>query len=601
MIYKLALSGVRYRWKDYLILFSGLSIGTAIFYMFSALAMNPVFLKANIGISLISQVFYFGVILLTLITMVYVIYAQSFLMGMRYKDYGMFLMLGAKNSKISQLIIVETLTVHIISTIFGVFLGMGLTKVASQWLANQINFSLKNLTVINLSAILLTIAVFVSLALICAVGSVFQVVRKPLSQILKMNQATEIPKNISIKQFGEVIIGIMLLVTGFYFMFEIDHFQLLSLPIALFTISFGTYFIIHSIFSVVLNFLRKSKFGFHQLRLFTLGQLQFRISSYTKVLAMVSILFALALGSITVGMGYQRQIPLISSHYSAYSMNLTNPNKRAKEIINKLDLAKKVVYEQKSDKTTVYFKNSQLTSAPYQEVKKGSSDMSQLKKTEYQNVSVSALEENRQRLTSFMSLQNANQQNKRVKFISDQEFAKLNLQNNRLYLIRVKNLSNSFHELTELNKSRTNIVGGSLVLANSYDMYVLSNTMFGGLEFVGLFLGIAFLTMLASCMMFKVLSGAKVDQRRYTMLNKIGVSMRQLKNSISKEIAVLFLIPAVIGIAYVGLGLQMFKKLMIDPYDHWYLPVLGFIICYGIYYGLTVIIYRSLVIPKQKR
>lgn len=53
------------------------------------------------------------------------------------------------------------------------------------------------------------------------------------------------------------------------------------------------------------------------------------------------------------------------------------------------------------------------------------------------------------------------------------------------------------------------------------DVYNTFNSMFSGFEFMGFFLGLAFLTMLASCLMFKILSGSKSDQVRYEMLQKL--------------------------------------------------------------------------------
>ncbi|MBK5514820.1 hypothetical protein JFT70_07070 [Bacillus sp. TH11] len=46
--------------------------------------------------------------------------------------------------------------------------------------------------------------------------------------------------------------------------------------------------------------------------------------------------------------------------------------------------------------------------------------------------------------------------------------------------------------------------------------------------FMGFFLGIAFLAMMASCLMFKILSGASKDIMRYQMLRKIGVRQELL-------------------------------------------------------------------------
>lgn len=46
MLVKLSLSGIKSRFKDYLVLFSGLVMAAAIFYMFEALATNRSFIKA---------------------------------------------------------------------------------------------------------------------------------------------------------------------------------------------------------------------------------------------------------------------------------------------------------------------------------------------------------------------------------------------------------------------------------------------------------------------------------------------------------------------------------------------------------------------------
>ena len=47
MLTKLALGGLKNRFRDYAVLFSGLVIASAVFYMFMSLATNTSFLKKN--------------------------------------------------------------------------------------------------------------------------------------------------------------------------------------------------------------------------------------------------------------------------------------------------------------------------------------------------------------------------------------------------------------------------------------------------------------------------------------------------------------------------------------------------------------------------
>ena len=83
MLWKLSLTGIKGRFKDYLVLFSGLIMSSAIFYMFEALATNKDFVTSNSPIGMAAIVFQIGSVLLGIITLVYIIYANSFLMSMR--------------------------------------------------------------------------------------------------------------------------------------------------------------------------------------------------------------------------------------------------------------------------------------------------------------------------------------------------------------------------------------------------------------------------------------------------------------------------------------------------------------------------------------
>ncbi|OTE88238.1 ABC transporter permease, partial [Escherichia coli] len=116
MLWKLSLTGIKARLKDYIVLFSGLVMASAIFYMFESMASNEAFLKSNSIISMVVFIFRFGSVLLGIITFAYILYANSFLMAMRQKDYAMFMMLGAKGRKIAQMIFIETFLVGIAAT-----------------------------------------------------------------------------------------------------------------------------------------------------------------------------------------------------------------------------------------------------------------------------------------------------------------------------------------------------------------------------------------------------------------------------------------------------------------------------------------------------
>ncbi|MGO3468465.1 MAG: hypothetical protein ACTIMJ_03935 [Weissella hellenica] len=86
-MFGIALKSLRSKWRDYIVLFVGLIISAAIFYMFSAMANNKAFLESNSIVSQISIIFVIGEILLGIITFVYLNFANAFLLRLRQSDY----------------------------------------------------------------------------------------------------------------------------------------------------------------------------------------------------------------------------------------------------------------------------------------------------------------------------------------------------------------------------------------------------------------------------------------------------------------------------------------------------------------------------------
>src|SRR5690625_1108352 len=108
MLLKLSLSSMRKLFKDYLVLLFGLTISISIFYMFQTLAQNEVFLESNAMIGSSVFIFHVGTFILAAITIFYILYATSFVLSMRQREMGMYMTLGAKKHKVSQLMFFET-------------------------------------------------------------------------------------------------------------------------------------------------------------------------------------------------------------------------------------------------------------------------------------------------------------------------------------------------------------------------------------------------------------------------------------------------------------------------------------------------------------
>lgn len=597
MLSKLALGGLKNRFRDYAVLFSGLVIASAVFYMFMALATNTSFLKKNSPIGFTPFIFGFGAVLLAIITLVYIVYANSFLLSMRQRDYAMFMMLGAKGRKIGQLIFLETVTVGIMATIGGIFIGMVGTLFIGKWIIAALHAPATGFSPIWVPAILWTLGFFFVLFLLSAMYNAAKLLKTPMLQLLHQAQTPNRIKQHKSSFALQIVLGVILLAIGYYSMANVPKFQLMAIPLALVTIVLGTYFLFNSVFVALISLMKRNRtFAAKQLHTFTLSQLSFRIRDYTRILSVVAMLFALALGAITVGMGFTHDIPKLASQATVYDVTVASPNAATRAEINKLqDVTAKQQYELKSDAKTVYISKAELDAHPL-EIKAVDKDINA------PNIKVTS--QNFEKLIKLypgaFGIFIGNNRGKQMKVADAATFAKLG-NPETLTTIKVKDFNQNYDTIQKIVTLQQHQYP-RLWSSNGdqkFEFYAVVNGLYSGLAFMGFFLGIAFLAMLASTLMFKILSGANYDKNRYLMLQKIGARPRVLRRSIRQEIGALFLLPGVVGIVHVLFGLQLFKTLLSEPYGHLLVPFALFIVLYGLYYLATVWIYQSIVINKN--
>ncbi|WP_156321860.1 hypothetical protein [Lacticaseibacillus thailandensis] len=388
---------------------------------------------------------------------------------------------------------------------------------------------------------------------------------------------------------------------GYWAMQAINDLQLLSIPIALVTIVLGSFLLVGAVVTSIVGALRRNHhFAQQNLRSFTLAQIGFRLHSYTAILAVVSILFALALGAITVGMNFNRETPLMTNALTTYDVVVHNPDAATKRATRQLTgVTSKQTYHVKVAKHRVSFQTAEVSAQPVLDVK---ADVSKTKVVNYRRYRADpARTDNLTYQNAFLSLTTANITDAtKLQFVSAQDFARTAGQPETIVTYRVRDLRANIPVLKRIHRREMRRYPqlATRVLPDKYLVYRMMNGMNSGFAFMGFFLGLAFLAMLASTLMFKILSGAAADRARYRMLARMGVRPRLLRGSIRTEIGVLFGVPAILGVAHVLFGLQLFKALLLNPYTGIWIPFVIFAVLYALYFGLTVLLYNGIVRPR---
>jgi putative ABC transport system permease protein len=546
-------------------------------------------------------IFRFGSVLLGIITFAYILYANSFLMAMRQKDYAMFMMLGAKGRKIAQMIFIETFLVGIAATAVGSLLGIGLASGVNTLLVNQLNLQISHYAAFNLQALVVTLAFFSILFLIAAIFNARAIAKKSILALLRETSTPAQVKQRPFMLFLQTVLGICSLAVGYYMMSDLMKFQLVGIGVALVTIILGTYLVFRSVIITILSLLKRTDaIALKRLNNFTLSQLSFRIRDYTQMLSMVAMLFALALGALTVGLGFKNEIPIMAKSVAPYDLYLNNAQNASDEKVAALKPTLDVTYSLKETDDTLYYNKDQFNKNNL-----FSTSTNQLSiDVTYNKLSGDQLAKDITAQDQLRSYLLPEQRGKEIQVVDQTAFDTINAPESSLRMVQVKDFQASYdalHELAQTNQETNTTETADTNFSQRVFVYDTYNGLFSGFEFMGFFLGIAFLTMLASCLMFKILSGANSDIQRYTMLKKIGTRTSLLKGSIRKEIGVLFLVPGILGMIHVLFGLQMFTTLMIDPYHDLWLPFGIFIALYAIYYVVTIWLYTNIVLRPNKK
>ncbi len=81
--------------------------------------------------------------------------------------------------------------------------------------------------------------------------------------------------------------------------------------------------------------------------------------------------------------------------------------------------------------------------------------------------------------------------------------------------------------------------------------------MYGALVFIGIFLGLVFLMGTLLIIYFKQLSEGYQDHDRYIILQKVGMSRQEVRRTVRRQILMVFLAPLLVALCHVGGSLHM--------------------------------------------
>lgn len=98
------------------------------------------------------------------------------------------------------------------------------------------------------------------------------------------------------------------------------------------------------------------------------------------------------------------------------------------------------------------------------------------------------------------------------------------------------------------------------IRAQEYDSYYADN---GSLLFIGIFLGSLFLMGTAMIIYYKQISEGYEDQKRFEIMQKVGLSHREVRSSIRRQILMVFFLPLLMTMLHISMAFPLIRRMLL--------------------------------------
>ncbi len=633
MYFKLAFENVRKSFKIYRIYFLTMGLAVSIFYSFNSIESqqaildlskskeNPIDLLIN-SIEIIS-------IFVSFILGGLILYANNFLIKKRKKELGIYRTLGMSNLKISQVIVIETVIVGILSLVVGLLIGLVLSQGLSAFASKLFEVDMsKYKFIISSNAIQKTIVYF---GIIFLIVMIFNVITISRYKIIDLVNASKKVENI---KFKNPIVYVLTFFTSTYLLLTSYKSVINLLPneltnyIVLKIVGFGilgTFLFFYSLAGVFLYITKKNKkIYFKNLNIFIIKQLNSKINTNFLSISVICLMLFLTIVMLSTGIGFKNasekilidstpfdvsislysddSIKTVEESLNAVNFKFDDTEKyvyfdiydsgvKLKDIINKKDLINKYILSDEFD-----FYNIDLIKL---------SDYNNIRKLKGKDTE--SLKENEIILTS---------NNRSILDILNKEFEKnkkINLYNKEYKIKNGDIIEESLKSSPYLNNIATLIVNDSIVqnaetkssnlnvqftknkkkseknfrlLLDSFregkvdynkagflngdtkqEIYINNKGAVTIVLFIEMYLGIIFLISSMAILAIQQLSEANDSIERYKAIERLGANEKMINKTIFIQILIYFGLPISLAFLHSIIGIKVIYNVMESVYN----------------------------------
>lgn len=316
MYYKIALRTVKKSFKDYTIYFLTLTFAICIFYSFNSIDAQKTLLNLNLNqeqyMKIFSTCISMASIFVSFILGGLIIYTNNFLIKNRKQEIGTYMILGMSKRKISNILLIESTLIGIISLGIGLGLGIVLSQglsilTARLFIGSMIKFGL----IFSVNSILKTILYFGLIFLLVIIFNIVIISKYKLRDLLntsKKNEKVRIKNPIVLSII--FIISIVIIITS-YILISKSILDITSTyfqgAIALGTI--GTFLFFYGLSGVILYIIKKRKSIYlKNLNIFIVRQISNKFNTNFVAMSMICLMLFAIMTTASCSLGFRNTL-----------------------------------------------------------------------------------------------------------------------------------------------------------------------------------------------------------------------------------------------------------------------------------------------------
>ena len=581
---------------------------TMILYITHALSAMPE-LSTLRGGGAIAQTLGFGVIVVQLVALLTILYANAFVTKNRLKEYGLYSILGLDRKNIQLLSFIELLLFSVVSVGLGVLLGIVFHRFSFAVLLKLIRIPIGIEYSMQLGSVGF---VLISMAFIFGIVFFLNATKMYMSRPLEM---------LSEKKKGETkgrfillraLIGAGLL-GGAYYMsqtIEAPVAALYSFFVAVLLVVLATYILFDAGSIALLTLLQKNKRLFYQPTNFiSISNLKFRMRKNAAGLASICILSTMVLVTLATTVALQTgtadllkksyptdysatafvedtsTIPQLSEQISKIKaqskgtvtneMNYLSVLRAAKSMEGGVDI--EGVYPGDSPAAFITFLSADDYNRIFGTNYKPSDNEVVLGLVKGADKNVSAIRVNGQltlQVKEMMDSTGFKEKLPQLPYVADNVYVAvvkdpskmIDAKLGRGFYYALWNTSTDTQGKTEEFEAYVNVLEAKdedfITVGSREDAAKDIYGFMGSLLFVGALLSVAFFIGAVLVIYYKQISEGYEDRDRFVILQKLGIDQKTIKKSINRQVLIVFFLPLVTAFIHTAFAFKMYRKII---------------------------------------